>query len=223
MEQLVYRIGPEFAFSQHFGISSKRIDPANQLEGKRRRMHLDELLGKHRATLVKRWFDTVVETYPADSRQFIKSQKDLFANPVGQTTLNSLRALFDALLQNTDRKAVAAHLDPVVRIRAVQEFTPSQAVGFVLELKGIIAEQLGRQLWEGPQADQWQAMQARIDAMGLMAFDIYMQCREKLSDLKVNLERDRIYKAMTRAGLIATIDEQPTTGVNATQPEPMER
>lgn len=186
-------------------------------------MQLDEFLEKHKATLVKHWFDTVVASYPADTQRFIKAQNDPFANPVGQTTLRSLRALFDALLQDVDRQAVVDHLDPIIRIRAVQDFTPSRAVAFVPALKGLIAAQLGAQRHEAPIRDQWQQLEARLDAMVLIAFDIYMQCREKLSDLRVNLERDRIYQAMSRAGLIEQIDQQPETGVHAIKPKRMER
>jgi len=179
-------------------------------------MQLDALLEKHKAALVKRWFDTVVTTYPADTQRFIKAQSDPFANPVGQTTLNSLRALLDAILHDRPRSEVIAHLDPIIRIRAVQAFTPSQAVAFVLELKGILANQAGPQRHAQGLCDQWQAIENRIDALLLTAFDIYMQCREKLADLKVNLERDRIYQAMARAGLIQPIE--PETGVTAIKP-----
>jgi len=186
-------------------------------------MQLDDFLAKHKTTLVKRWFDMVVATYPADTQRFIKAQKDPFANPVGQTTLNSLGALFEAIRTGMDAKAVSAHLDPVIRIRAVQNFSPSAALAFVPALKTLIAEQLGQQRHEPPIRDQWQAMEARLDAMVLNAFDIYMQCREKLADLKVNLERDRIYQAMARAGLIETNDQQPETGVHAIKHKRMER
>lgn len=207
-----------FLFLLVLPMASKALGHPNGFRDESCRMQLDAILEKHQATLVKRWFDKVVDTYPADTRRFIKAQKDPFANPVGQTTLNSLRALFDAVLHDMDRKAVIAHLDPVIRIRAVQAFTPSQAVSFVPALKGIVADQLGKQRFDEGLCDQWQAMDARIDALVLIAFDIYMQCREKLADLKVNLERDRIYQAMTRAGLIKEIEPKPETGVTAIQP-----
>ena len=42
----------------------------------------------------------VVDTYPADTSRFLKRQKDPFANPVGNTTLESLEAVVGELRNN---------------------------------------------------------------------------------------------------------------------------
>jgi hypothetical protein len=44
--------------------------------------------------------------------------------------------------------------------------------------------------------------EARIDSLSLYAFDLYMQSREEIYELKANVERTKIYKAFERAGLI---------------------
>jgi hypothetical protein len=73
---------------------------------------------------------------------FLKGQKDPFANPVGKTTHQSLDALVDALITGAGRDVMAAALDPILRIRAVQTFTPSKATSFVFSLKQIIRQHL---------------------------------------------------------------------------------
>lgn len=152
--------------------------------------------------IVKKWFSRVTESYPAETARFLSSQKDPFANPVGQTTHQSLSCLIDLLAAKTekqDTQAMRSALDPVLRIRAIQAFSPAQATGFVFELKTII-----RQLV--PDREQtlaeWLELERRIDQMALLAFDAYMQCREKIYELKANEMKDRTYKAFARAGLI---------------------
>jgi hypothetical protein len=43
--------------------------------------------------------------------------------------------------------------------------------------------------------------------LGLLAFDIYMQCREKIYELKANEMKERTFKAFARAGLVKEPDE----------------
>ena len=100
--------------------------------------NLVSILNKKKTVIVKKWFDLVVKTYPADTASFLKSQKDQFANPVGQTTLKGLEAIFDEVVSGMDRNAIISFLDPVIRIRAVQAFTPAKAIKFILDLKKVI-------------------------------------------------------------------------------------
>ncbi|WP_054693966.1 RsbRD N-terminal domain-containing protein [Desulfosarcina cetonica] len=94
-------------------------------------MNSASLLATKKQAILKSWFQATVDSYPADTARFLKNQKDPFANPVGQTTYRNLEILVDALVTGAGRDAMAAALDPILRIRAVQSFTPSKATGFV--------------------------------------------------------------------------------------------
>ncbi len=175
-------------------------------------MGLEGLLDKYRRTIVKKWFDSVVRTYPADTARFLKNQKDPFANPVGRTTLKGLEGMYDQLLGEMDTEAIIPFLDPIIRIRAVQDFTPSQAAGFVFNLKGIIRETIGGQVRETEDLEAMMGIDERIDRIGLLAFDIFMGCREKIYQLKANEIRNRVFSAFHRAGLVEdTPEEGPDT------------
>lgn len=169
-------------------------------------MKLAECLAAQRLAIVKKWFDLVAATYPSDTSRFLKSQKDPFSNPVGKATIDGLQAAFDALLNGADVGVQNEALDPIIRIRAVQAFTPSQATSFILGLKPIIRDALGKNLSGGDAYADLLAFEERIDEMLLVGFDIYLKCRETLFQLKVDLEKNRIYHAFQRAGIIA---EQP--------------
>jgi hypothetical protein len=55
---------------------------------------------------------------------------------------------------------------------------------------------------DGHYLEELSRIERRIDQLGLLAFDIYMQCREKIYDLKANEMRARTFSAFSRAGLI---------------------
>ena len=172
-------------------------------------MRLEDLLKREKAHLIRNWFDALIDTYPPDTSRFLKRQKDAFANPVGQTSLKGLETLFDLLLTNGDHDAVVACLDPVIRIRAIQTmFSPSQVVGFIFSLKKIVRTALKKELGDIAILKELDEFDLKIDQIGLMAFDIFMGCREKIYEIKANEERNKIYKAFARAGLVAEIPEK---------------
>ena len=101
-----------------------------------------------------------------------------------------------------DPAALHSHLDSIIRIRAVQDFTPAQATAFILSLKKVLREYLAKELQDSRLAAEFTALETRIDQICLMAFDIYMQCREKVNQIRANETRNRTFRAFERAGLI---------------------
>jgi hypothetical protein len=183
-------------------------------------MKLDKLLSQHKTALVKRWFDEVVRTYPVDTANFLKQQKDPFANPVGRTTLKGLEALFNVLITGMDRDAINSFLDPIIRIRAIQDFTPSRATSFILFLKQIIRETLGKEFQDPQVVTAFMDFETRIDDLCLMAFDIYVQCREKLYQIQANEMRNTTFRAFQRAGLVKDVPDDDSPGLRlVTQPQ----
>lgn len=158
------------------------------------------ILAAKKQEILKSWFQVTVDSYPADTARFLKSQKDPFANPVGQTTHQSLEMLLDALIMGKGHEAAAAALDPIMRIRAVQSFSPSKATGFIFYLKKIIRQHLaGHGGDENPNINR---LDQQIDEMALAAFDIYVACREKIFELKATESRNQFFSSLKRAGLI---------------------
>jgi len=148
---------------------------------------LDEALKARRAAVLERWLRAVLDTYPGETARFLDGVGDQFANPVGHTLRTGLARLYDALAAGQTAAELAAAADGIVRIRAVQEFTPSAAVGFVHALRGILREELaGAGLADAERA----AVEDGVDRMALAAFDVYMQCREKLFEIRLRELRD---------------------------------
>lgn len=169
-------------------------------------MDLLKQLSRKKDTVVKRWFDGLMETYPADTSQFLRNQKDPFANPIGQTSFQSLKDLLDHILDGFDRKTALPLIDPIIRIRAIQNFTPAAAVRFVFDLKAIIRKVAPVDPSDHQSRELLSTLDHRLDELGLLAFDVFVQCREKIYDLKANEMRARTLSAFDRAGLIKEQD-----------------
>jgi hypothetical protein len=171
-------------------------------------MRLESILEQKKASILKKWFEVIVQTYPAETSKFLKTQKDPFANPVGGTFSRGLNALFEELLKELDYETVTAFLDPIIRTRAVQDFTPSQAVAFIFSLKKVIRETLTKEIREGRFLDELFLFESKIDELALIGFNIFMKCREKVYQLKANEIRSKTFRAFERAGLISRTSEE---------------
>jgi hypothetical protein len=171
---------------------------------------LKGLIEKNKNDIIEKWFEATIQTYAPDTAPFYKGQKDQFANPVGNITAEGVSFLLDQLLNDVEPEAVKTYLDPIIRIRAVQDFTPSQATAFILLLKKALRDCLSDKLQDAALATELLAFESKIDQLCLMAFDIYMACKEKIYQISANDMRSQALKAFKRAGLIA--DEPPQPG-----------
>ncbi len=159
-----------------------------------------QVLAEKKQEILKSWFQITVDSYPADTARFLKGQRDPFANPVGQTTYQSLDALVEALIAGGEGDEMAKALDPILRIRAVQTFTPSRAVRFVFSLKHILRQTLPDGSRDA--GEDLNDLDRQIDEMALVAFDIFVACREKVYELKATESRKQFFGSLRRAGLI---------------------
>jgi len=166
-------------------------------------MRLEQRIAKHKTRILENWFQVLAGTYPADTSHFLKNNQDSFTNPVGGTARQTMHAVFDELLNEADPEKLSRLLDPLIHIRAVQTmFAPSQAIAFVIDLKSIIRQVLGPDLQNPAHVAELQQFESRIDRLLLIAFDIFIRCREKIYHMKATEEQSKIYRAFARAGLV---------------------
>lgn len=173
-------------------------------------MKLYEFLSENKTAIVSSWFNEILATYPSDTSNFLKNKKDRFANPVGQTIFDGMEGLMVqilAALKNGDGLDTAKTdllLDGIVRIRAIQEFKPSEAVGFVSGLKKVVLNHAkdAAKSASVPSESELTELGSLLDTLMLRAFDIYMGCREKIYELKANEARNLTFRLLQQANLI---------------------
>ncbi len=194
---------------------------------------LRETLAAKKGAIVTEWLTRTLRTYPEQTCRFLSQEKDPFRNPVGHVLAEALPALFDQAVQGPDAALLPRLLDPVVRMRAVQDFSAAQAVAFLFLLKQVIREALHSPpqppLSPGGGADNGEgvapgeslaALDARIDQMALLAFDLFMRCREQLYEIRAREARRRFEVLLRRAGLRGGSGETENRGNGEAGAEP---
>ena len=94
-----------------------------------------KILIENRATLVKKWTNWILETYPVETTKFLKAQKNQFSNPVGFTICNNAEKIFDEILFGENFNKIESLLNEIIKIRAIQQFNSADAVRFIFYLK----------------------------------------------------------------------------------------
>jgi hypothetical protein len=160
-------------------------------------MELSKLLEKQRPAILKTWLGEIFDAYPADTSRFLKGENDRFANPVGYTIAANTEYLLNGLIRKDDTASLAAHLEQIIRIRAVQDFTPAEDVSFIANLKTVITGQLETKIHKYNLWDEWGEFETRIDSLTLSAFEIHARMQEKIHHIRMN-ELEKSEKFLTR-------------------------
>jgi hypothetical protein len=147
---------------------------------------LVEILSTQRDKLIAGWVSEVRDTYPKAGRIKFVQQSEQFNDPIGHILSRDLPALLNLILDDIDEQTrVHKHLKTLCRLRSVQEFSPSEAIGFVYSLKKVVRKSLTRdELSDARILAELLAFESRIDRLAMYAFDIYMSCREDVFELR---------------------------------------
>ena len=145
---------------------------------------LNDLLRQHRDAVLKRWTDSVIQSYPPETVKFLLREKDPFANPVGAATHTALPAILDYLIDGGDRDQFEDTIDQFIKIRSIQEFMPMQALGFIFLLKGIVRGELGKRARDPEINAGLLEFESAIDGVALICFQKYVKAHDQLHKMQ---------------------------------------
>ncbi len=166
-------------------------------------MGLEDLLRQYQEDILGKWFSEVLDTYPEETAKFVRREKNPFANPVGSGIREGLLGIYEQFVQGMDHKAISPFLDRIVRVRAIQDFTPAGSVAFVYGLKRLIRSALEKEIRNGSVTpEDLFNLDARVDELALLSFDVYTACREKLYELRIEEVKRKSYRLLQRANLL---------------------
>ena len=157
-----------------------------------------DLLEERKDTIVERWVDAVLSAYPSDSAALFQAQRDPFANPLGHSVREGTKGVFQTILDGVDREDLRTHLDKIVRIRAVQQFTPSEALSFVFSLRSIVQDVIPEAETDARFRKGLADMNRTIDEVALAAFELYAARREEVSQLRINEVKRQVTWVMAK-------------------------
>lgn len=147
-------------------------------------MTFEEALHNNRYKIVDKWVKYTLTTYEV-SAFFIK-EKDTFANPIGGTVRDALKKLFALLTRGAESDELQEPLSRMMHLRSVQDFSPAQAIAPLNAVKHITREVLEADKETAPLVSELYDFEFNVDLAVLAAFDLYVACREKVYQIRID-------------------------------------
>lgn len=147
-------------------------------------MTLEEALHNNRYKIVDKWVEYTLKTYEASA--FFLKEKDAFANPVGGTVRDALTKLYALLVKGAEADELTRPLSEMMHLRSVQDFSPAQAVAPLNAVKHITREILEADKETAPLISELYDFEFKVDLVLLAAFDLYVACREKVYQIRID-------------------------------------
>lgn len=171
-------------------------------------MKLRSLLQTRKTAIQQRWLDVIIKAYPTDTSGFLKNQKDIFRNPVGHTISQGIDNILELMIDGGGFDEDLPFLDDIIKVRAIQDFTPAQALSFIFSLKTVVREVLEGEIRQNQLYDELSMFEAKIDELVLYAFNNYVKCREKLYELRTDELKRMTFTLLKKANLMSDIPEE---------------
>jgi hypothetical protein len=150
------------------------------------RISILKLLEQKKAAILRRWTGLVFDTYPHDTAMILKSEGDRFANPVGYCVQHNLAMVLDGLISGDKVETLFPNLEEIIKVRAVQNFTPEAAVSFMHLLTKAISSEVGSYNKHGKPDPEMKGLEERIDLLSNACSVIYADCRLRIDRIKAS-------------------------------------
>ncbi|MBU1230010.1 MAG: RsbRD N-terminal domain-containing protein [Proteobacteria bacterium] len=167
-------------------------------------MGLEERIAERSKELAEKWAVLILGTYPPETQAVWKENRERFSNPVGHAILKASSELIPLLLAWNDAEAVAGALTQLVKIRAVQDFAPSQALSFVFLFKKLLRQEFLKELSAQGSLEELLAFETRVDNLAVIAFDLYVAARDQVQRMRVEEVKRAHVNIVRRANLMAS-------------------
>ena len=145
-----------------------------------------ELCRTEQEHILAKWNEAVFATYPLAMTGFARTQEDQFRNPGGHAIRLALEEIYAAVSGRlASEKLLRDSLEMFVKLRAVQDFTPVQALGVVYLLKPLLRDRVLPACLQNGLLDEYLEAESRLDTAALLACDIYVASRERVFEERI--------------------------------------
>lgn len=141
-----------------------------------------KLMNDHKQQILSAWQQAAIRF--DDDQSIVRKQQGRFSDPINYVITENTGEILEQLMKQDNGLELVKPLETIIKLKATQQCRPSEALEFVFVLKKIIREAMKEEgsYWEA----ELREMDQRIDEMGMLAFDIYSECRAKICELRVN-------------------------------------
>lgn len=165
-------------------------------------MNTNNFLRDNHKAIAAQWVESILQTYAEEGSKFFSANANQFANPVGHAFRANVDSILSVLSRGEDVGECAKALDGILRIRAVQGFSPSVALCFLPALKEIVYREFRKASPDTPTDDALHEWNVTVDRLTMLGFDLYMNCRELLWKQKANHLYNRTHKLLEKANVL---------------------
>ncbi len=157
---------------------------------------LYKLLKENRESILQKWIDRIFDTYSTEMVRFLNSQKNDFANPVRKTIIENVGRVYDGILEIGITEECRSGLEGIIKMRAVQEFSPQEALSFMFDLKKIVREEVQNEAAPDDFYQELHSFDEKVDDLTGLSFNIYSNCREKIYEIRINELKSQTFRAL---------------------------
>ncbi len=152
---------------------------------------------ENKLNILKAWQNDLLSAFP-EERALLSGTPDPFLNPVGTIIPAMLEILFDQITGEMDAEKIAKGLDDFIKLRALQDCAPSQALRFLPALKEVLHSAVGGFGLRDTGPEAIKILGQRIDDVLLKSFDLYIKCREGIYTIRINEFKKRAFRALEK-------------------------
>jgi hypothetical protein len=154
-------------------------------------LSLNQQLQEKKQSILAKWQHYVLNSDESHQMLIADKNKGRFSNPAAYVSGKNTDKIFDCLINVDENMDIITPLHDICRLRAVQDVKPSQALQFIPMLKQIIRDELSESQKSKFEKEIWD-LEKHIDKISLLAFDIYVECKNKINEIRID-EIKRLY------------------------------
>ncbi len=161
-------------------------------------MEIFTFLKDNKSEIISKWHKAILDTYPKEGGKFLFGNKNQFSNPIGYTVSAELPNIYDELISGMDSEKLRTSIENIIKIRAIQEFTTAEAIGFLHLLKNILKSDIEQNINDRDFIKGRVEFESRIEQAVNIAFDLYLEKKIKLVEIKLSEVKKRNQKMVER-------------------------
>ena len=161
-------------------------------------MALRDFLEDKKEIILERWLDRVLEDYPPETQTFFRENKNPYSNPIGFTLRKGMEGILDQILRPLSVEEARAILEPVMKVRAVENLPSSGRGDFILPLREVVPEIVREEKREDLLGRDLPDLNSRINRLALLGMNLYSECREKVNQLRIKESEKRAAEVQGR-------------------------
>ncbi len=156
--------------------------------------------------IVKQCFERLTGCYHPETAGFMKKERDPFQNPFGHAVRAALEGVFKELIEEGRPEGFRRALQELMRIRAAQTESASEALCFVRFLREAVQEELAREAgrnggWDGI-PEEYSLLEEHLHELTVIACDLFVESRKKIDAIRIKeirAEKERLERLMRAA------------------------